>query len=73
MEKWTAADEKLWIELDARRAELRRRLRAELYNATVGLVRTDGMSEFLGSLIDNARAVHSALEPYVLLPEEVHE
>lgn len=73
MEKWTAADEKLWLELDRRRADRRRELRADLYNACLPLVRTDAMSDFLDSLIENAAPVSRALEPYVLLPEKSDE
>ena len=69
MEKWTAADEKLWAELEQRRSMIRAEWRANLYDATLPVILTDGRREFLDTMIQNATAIAAALEPYVLHPE----
>lgn len=66
MEKWTAADEKLWAELEARRTELRERWRIELNDAMANVCYYDGIDTLLDGMIEHAAEISAALEPFVL-------
>ncbi len=66
VEKWTAADEKLFAELNARRLALREDWRIALCDAMSNVCYYDGIDTLLDGMIDNAVAIHAALEPFVL-------
>lgn len=66
VEKWTAADEKLFLELEQRRNEVLDRQRNVLLSAMSKAYERDSFGETLTGMIDNAVAIHAALEPFVL-------
>lgn len=66
MEKWTAADEKLWAKLEARRTQLRERWRIDLYDAMANVSYRDSVDTLLDGMIEHAAEISAALEPFVL-------
>lgn len=64
-EKWTAADEKLWAELEGRRSALRTEWRKRLFDTLTGTGMT-GIYPLTDYMIENAVEVSAALEPFVL-------
>ena len=74
MEKWTAADEKLWAELEKRRetvlGERRRTLIEALKIPYVPNLEISFIADYLEA---NAQQIIAALEPYVLHPEVSNE
>lgn len=66
VEKWTAADEKLFAELAKRREAMRVEQRETLVSVMNDVFDYDSMTYTINNMITHAAAIHAALEPFVL-------
>ncbi len=66
VEKWTAADEKLFQELGDRRKALRAQHHKTLVSVMNDVYDYESMTETVTNMITYAAAIHAALEPFVL-------
>ena len=70
VEKWTAADEKLFQELGDRRRVILDRQYNALFRVMNDVFDRDSLGETLTNMIAHASTIHAALEPFVLAAGE---